>query len=303
MLRSIKNLGKMLIRQSVDCRLNRLPLSEATAGWYADRIRKYPAILGDLNGRRNVELPAGIMMNVGIVDVIERSLLTTGTWDRIVQDCLQQLLKPGDTFLDVGANIGYFSMLASKIVGESGTVVSFEPSARALTRLTLHGCMNRCRNLLVCSHAVGEVAGRAALNWASAANIGGSTINRGTGAHVEQIFVRRLDDVCEELSLKPRLIKMDIEGFEMYALEGARQMLQQYHPNVICELTGAFLKDHGQSSESLVRFMAELNYRAFLMSLSSEGQLLLKRCLPEETPSDQAEVLFSLSDDPLARHS
>lgn len=293
----------MLIRQTVDCRLNRLPLSAATAEWYADRIRKYPAILGDLNGRRNVQFPIGITMNVGIVDVIERSLLTTGTWDLIVQKCLQQLLTAGDTFLDVGANIGYFSMLASKIVGEAGTVVSFEPSARALTRLTLHACMNRCRNLLVCSHAVGEVAERAALNWANATNIGGSTINRGSGAHVEAIVVRRLDDVCQELSLRPRLMKMDIEGFELFALKGAIQMLQQHHPDVICELTGAFLRDHGQSSESLVRFMEELNYRAFLLSLSSDGRLLLKRCLPKDTPSEQAEILFSVSDDPLARRT
>ena len=303
MLRSMKNFGKMLIRQAVNCRLNRLPLSESTAEWYAEKIKKYPAILGDVNGRRNVQLTAGITMNVGIVDVIERSLLTTGTWDLIVEKCLQQLLTAGDTFLDVGANIGYFSMLASKIVGETGTVVSFEPSARALTRLTLHGCMNRCRNLLVCSHAVGEVAGRVALNWANATNIGGSTINRGTGTHVEAIAVRRLDDVCQELSLRPRLMKMDIEGFELFALKGASEILQQCHPDVICELTGAFLRDHGQSSESLVRFMQDLGYLAFLVSLSTDSQLLLKRCSPEETPSEQAEILFSVSDDPFACRS
>ena len=250
-------------------------------------------------------LPAGVQMDLGIIDVIERSLLTTGHWDPIVEHCVQNLLKPGDTFLDVGANIGYFSVMASMIVGEQGTVVSFEPSARALAKMTSHACLNQCRNLIICSHAVGEITGRTQLNWATPSNIGGSTIHRGIASQgaIEQIAVRTLDDVCRDLTLKPKLIKMDIEGFELFALKGAREILTACRPNVVCELTAAFLRDHGQSSESLIQFMLDLGYGAFLLAVSPVGKVTATPFAPETAPVEQAEVLFSCSADPLSAKS
>ena len=301
MIAVLKKLAKKSLRQVIRVRMNCCGLTLAQAEWYAEKIKRYPAILNELNYRRDVNLPLGVRMNVGLIDVIERSLLTTGHWDPIVESCVQQLLKPGDTFLDVGANIGYFSMMASGIVGPNGTVVSFEPSARALTRLTSHGCLNQCRNLLICSHAVGDSIGRSSLNWAPSSNIGGSTISRGkpaTGA-VEQITIRRLDDVCREFSLTPGLIKMDIEGFELFALRGARETLADHGPNVICELTGSFLEDHGQSARDLVQFMLDLGYTPFQLSESGSGRLVATPFCLDETPSSQAEVLFSKLSNPL----
>ena len=303
MLKLLKNVVKAFARSLVRARLNWWPVSPEQAEKLAIQTKAYPSIFGSLNYRRQVNLPAGIQMELGFADVIERSLLTTGHWDPLVEKCLQSLLNPGDTFLDVGANIGYFSMMASKIVGDQGIVVSFEPSARALTKLTSHACLNQCRNLLVCSHAVGETTSRTYLNWAAPSNIGGSTINRGIPSQgaIEPILVRRLDDVCRDLSLKPNLIKMDIEGFELFALRGAKETLATFHPNVVCELTEAFLRDHGQSSQALIQFMLDLGYRAFLLSLSSTGQVEATACTAENTPDDQAEVLFSFLKDPLAR--
>lgn len=303
MLSVLKAFAKKCLRQMIRIRLDCFNLTLAQAEWYAQKIKQYPGIFGALNYRRDVTLPVGVRMNVGLIDVIERSLLTTGHWDSIVESCVQRLLKPGDTFLDVGANIGYFSMMASKVVGSNGTVVSFEPSARALTRLAAHGCLNQCRNQLICSHAVGDFTGRSTLNWAPSSNIGGSTISRGkaaTGA-VEQITIRRLDDVCREFDLVPSLIKMDIEGFELFALKGAREMLQMHSPQVVCELTGPFLADHGQSAKELVQFMLELDYTPFRLSEAGSGGLTATPFCLNETPTDQAEVLFSKSAVPLVR--
>ena len=295
MLRILKNIAKAGIRSCVRARLKTLPLSLPTAEWYAEKLKRWPAIFRDLNFQTQQRLPAGMEMNLGIVDVIERTLLTTREWDPIVQQTLIACLKPGDTFLDVGANIGYFSLLASQLVGESGTVVSFEPSARALSKLTAHLCLNGCSNVTVCSQAMGESPGTERLNWAPSSNIGGSTIARGKPAqgYSEQIAVRRLDDVCSEMQLVPSFIKLDVEGFELFALRGAREMLKKNHPMVVCELTNHFLKDHGQSGADMLRFMRDLGYDAWLVSLNPAGQLAAKLCQPDETPQDQAEVLFS----------
>ncbi|MEQ9409402.1 MAG: FkbM family methyltransferase [Fuerstiella sp.] len=294
MLRSLKNVGKAAVRAAVRTRLSRFAVSLETAEWYAERFKRWPAVFDQLNFRLCRRLPAGMEMTLGIVDVIERTLFTTGEWDPIVEQTLRSCVKPGDVFLDVGANIGYFSLLASLLVGETGRVVSFEPSARALSRLTTHLCLNRCSNVTVCSQAMGDVVGTERLNWAPSSNIGGSTIARGTPArgYSEQIAVRRLDDVCDEMQLIPTFIKLDVEGFELFALRGAEKTLRQHHPTVVCELTNRFLEDHGQSGADLLRFMRGLGYDAWLIRLNENGQLIAEHCENDDTPRDQAEVLF-----------
>ena len=111
--------------------------------------------------------------------------------------------------------IGYFSLMASKLVGETGRVVSFEPSARALSKLTAHLCLNQCGNVTVCSHAMGESAGSERLNWAPSSNIGGSSIARGipSQGYSELVAVRRLDDVCREMQLTPSFVKVTMPHF------------------------------------------------------------------------------------------
>lgn len=294
MIGLLKNSAKAAIRAFVRTRLKYCPLSPDAADWYAEQIRKWPSILGGLNFEQTKSLPAGVTMKLGIVDVIERTLLTTGVWDPIVEQVLRQSLKPGDTFLDVGANIGYFSLLASNLVGPDGTVVSFEPSVRALAKLTTHLSLNQCHNVTVCSQAMGEIIGTNNLNWAPSSNIGGSTIARGTASQgtSEKIAVRRLDDVCNEMSLSPSAVKLDVEGFELFALRGARQMLEQHHPLVICELTNEFLRDHGHSAGDMLIFMSNFGYQAWLVTLDSRGLVTAEPCLPDRIPQDQAEVMF-----------
>jgi FkbM family methyltransferase len=285
-----------MIRGGAGARLRYLPLSMATADWYADQIKRRPAIFAGLNHQRQCTLPAGMKMNLGIEDVIERTLLTTGQWDPIIEQTLRACLEPGDVMLDVGANIGYFSLLGSQLVGPTGQVVSFEPSIRALSKLTTHLCINQCNNVTVCSQAMGDSVGTEHLNWAPSSNIGGSTIARGTPSQgqSELIAIRRLDDVCDEMNLAPSFVKLDVEGFELYALRGARRTLQTHHPMVVCELTNDFLQDHGQSGSQMLRFMRDLGYDAWLISLDAGGVLTAEQCGGDQTPKDQAEVLFAV---------
>ena len=142
---------------------------------------------------------------------------------------------------------------------------------------------------------MGESVRTEQLHWAPESNIGGSTIARGTPSqgYSESIFVRRLDDVVAEMRLVPDFIKLDIEGFELFALRGAQTMLAEHHPTVVCELTNLFLQDHGQSGCDMLQFMRGLGYDAWLLSLDDAGELVATHCDDDQTPADQAEVLFS----------
>ena len=296
MIRAVKNSVKALVRGVVRARLKHLPLSTTKAEIYANHIKQWPSVLGELNFQSQRELPAGMTMNLGIVDVIERTLLTTGSWDPIVEQALRACVKSGDTVLDVGANIGYFSLLASRLVGDEGRVVSFEPSARALSKLTGHLCLNRCGNVTVCSQAMGDHIGTDKLNWAPNSNIGGSTIARGIASqgYSEQIAIRRLDDVCNEMQIVPNFIKLDVEGFELFALRGAEETLQRHHPTVVCELTNQFLTDHGQSGADMLDFMRGLGYEAWIIDLDDDNLIRGTHCANNATPRDQAEILFAV---------
>ncbi|WP_236622282.1 FkbM family methyltransferase [Novipirellula maiorica] len=279
-------------------------MSLSTAEWYAEKFKRWPAVFDDVNHVKHQRLPAGMEMNLGVVDVIERTLRTTTEWDPIVEKTLLNCLQPGHVFFDVGANIGYFSLLASRLVGDSGRVVSFEPSARALSKLTAHLCLNRCSNVTVCSQAMGESVHTEQLHWAPESNIGGSTIARGkpSQGYSESIFIRRLDDVADEMQLAPDLIKLDIEGFELFALRGAQKLLAEHHPTVVCELTNQFLHDHGQSGSEMLCLMRDLGYEAWLLNLNDAGELRATHCDDDQTPADQAEILFSTTAPPFSQN-
>ena len=251
---------KWLMRQGVKFRINRLQLSLAQADRWERRFRKYPLFHG-LSTEREITLPHDIKMNCGIVDVIERHLRTKGVWDPGVLHCIEMLLKPGDTFLDIGANIGFFTLNASRIVGISGRVVSIEPSQRAAVKLLANVLANHASNVLVLTIGAADVSKLEFLNIARPDNAGASAIRPIQGAiGKESIAVARMDDVLEALDIIPTVIKIDIEGSEFVALQGLRRTLSAHHPVLIVELRGLFFQDMGSSKKDLVDFLVELGY-------------------------------------------
>jgi FkbM family methyltransferase len=294
-MRPIKSIVRRLIGWAVAWRLKHLRISVGDAEYWAARFKAWPAIFSSLEVQRTLELSNGTRMEVGIVDAVERTILTTGKWDEKVATILRSCLHPGNTFVDIGANVGYFTLMASEIVGDQGTVVACEPSVRALRKLSRHLWLNQTRNVFLIASAVGRQAGTNRISLATESNIGGTSIER-DGKEIENwelISVRRLDDICTEMNIAPSLIKIDVEGYEFEALRGAEQTLRTFHPVVVCELTNQFLKDFGASAEQLMSFMEGLGYHCFLITETDNGYDLCP-CRPAEAPGEQTEVVFSV---------
>ncbi|MBS0205671.1 MAG: FkbM family methyltransferase [Planctomycetes bacterium] len=201
-------------------------------------------------------------MDIGIVDAIERELWVGGEWDTNVKNALFATLRKGDAFLDLGANIGYFSLLASKIVGDSGTVVSVEPSIRALRKLTHHLWLNHCRNVVVLSCAAGDCWKQVAMGLANESNIGGSALLTAGAVtqRTEPVMLAPVDDLLESVDFRLRMIKVDLEGFELAALRGCRRLIAKHRPFIVCEVTEKFLAKYGDSAKKLVEFFRDLDY-------------------------------------------
>lgn len=173
-------------------------------------------------------------------DILHKS----GLYEEHISSFLQEELKPGQTFLDIGANLGYFSVLAGKLVGETGSVISFEPSPHNFHYLTRNTQDNQTPGIL---YNLGVWNEPTTLLFESARwSLGSSRIlfngERSSFADIET----KIDCIpLDELNL-PRfhLMKMDIEGAEPFALKGMEKTILKYKPTMIMEINRYCLRNY-----------------------------------------------------------
>ena len=140
----------------------------------------------------------------------------------------ERTLKPGDTVFDVGAHAGYYTLLASRLVGPEGHVFAFEPNPRNLACLRRHVRLNRCDNVTVVEAAVARHTG--AMRFDTSRGSGRGRLCADGAAEVATVS---LDQFAEERGIVPSLIKIDVEGSEVEVLEGARRLLAGCPPLVL----------------------------------------------------------------------
>jgi FkbM family methyltransferase len=143
-------------------------------------------------------------------------------------------MEVGRSIWDVGAHAGYYTLLASLGVGHQGKVVAFEPFPENIACLRKHIAINNANNVRVVEAAVANSDGMISFK-------SGPTSTRGSIANDGELKVRsiRLDTLVERGNIPlPDLIKLDIEGAEFQALQGAQRTIETYHPLI-------FLATHG----------------------------------------------------------
>ncbi len=132
-------------------------------------------------------------------------------------------IKKGDVFFDIGANVGYYSILASKIVGKTGTVVACEPVIRNLAYLQRHVVLNKADNVSILAFACSGENGTARFSFGPN-NAMGHIVEDDADEIAVLVPTVTLDKMVEELGLTPDVIKIDVEGAELDVLEGGKQI-------------------------------------------------------------------------------
>lgn len=182
---------------------------------------------------------------------------------------LLSVLRPGDRFVDVGGHVGYFSVIASRAVGPSGRVFTFEPAPDNYARLVRHLTLNGCGNV-VPFHAAAAAEGQGLTLHLNSDNDGGHALwdvrhhplnarSRAMPRAHPTWAVRVADAVGRE---RVRAIKLDIEGAELVALQGAEPLLvsDDAVPFVVAEINRGALQALGTSEEALRAWMHERGY-------------------------------------------
>jgi FkbM family methyltransferase len=200
--------------------------------------------------------------------------------DRAERALLRTLVHPGNTVLDVGANIGIYTEFLAALVGPSGRVIAFEPEPRNVQRL--RSATRDLRQVTVVHAGVGPRSGTLRLFVADDLNVDHRTYETDDPSRrVIEVRAIALDEYLSEQGSRVDVIKMDIQGAEIGALQGARQLLARPDaPALLLEYWPHGLRAAGVAPESLLSLLAEAGYRVRTVDGSA---------LPQPTSDDPSD--------------
>lgn len=171
--------------------------------------------------------------------------------------------------LDVGANTGYFSLLAARLVGSEGLVIALEPSQREFQRLLANMQLNHANNVLALNLASGDRLGVSRLTvepdhtGLNRIEQGGATSSSSQLCQVIPLAALQLGSLA--------LAKIDTEGYELFTLRGLEPMLrQQSIQRLLVEISPLFLQKHQQTSADIYNLMARHGYRPTIGPLNEQ---------------------------------
>jgi FkbM family methyltransferase len=233
-------------------------------GKIAKRIMPYPS------GPTVIPTTLGFSM---LVDpccdpVLETALYYHGIYEEGTLDVMRRVLRPGDTFIDVGANLGLMTLWAARLVGTSGHVHAFEPQPDTYAVLERHLALNGVRNVTPHPLALGAAPGRHTLYERSDVSRGAASMVRPEKAFGQTtVELDTLDHVLEASQIGAvRMLKIDVEGWELEVLRGARRLLAHREAPVLCVESSRLCPVHEGGQADVYDVIRSINdYRVYTL--------------------------------------
>ncbi|MGW6743080.1 FkbM family methyltransferase [Streptomyces sp. NPDC055025] len=238
--------------------------ASVAARYLNPQLRKHPR-------QRVVRSRFGARFAVDTQDLIQRYIYLFGVWEPHMTRWLRGRLGHGDTFVDVGANIGYYSVLASRLVGDGGKVVAIEASPVFLQRLSQNVRLNELGNVRAVNGAVSDSRKTLTFVLASSANMGANSIvpYDGPAESTFDIEARPLGELLDSAEISTaRVIKIDVEGAEGSVVRGMAPMLDKLRPDaeITVEVTPERMAQLGDSAEELLTTMRDHGFNVYRLA-------------------------------------
>lgn len=213
----------------------------------------------------------GLRFDGAFPDIIHSYLFFFGVWEPVLTGYMQQILRPGDIVIDVGANVGAHTLLASRLVGPTGRVHAIEASPSIFQMLEKNVRINQAANVSTYNAAVSDSAGSVTVYLNRRSNLGGTTILR-TEADQRSAGAEAVVPSCPLQDLVPaddiraaRLIKIDVEGAEWLVVKGMQKLLGELAQDaiIVAELTRSGLDAFGASPKDFLAVLADAGFAPY----------------------------------------
>lgn len=199
---------------------------------------------------------------------IGNHLYLYGFFDKEEIDLIKNIVNSTDVVLDVGSNIGYHSLMISKIIGNKGKIYAFEPYDKNFAILHKNILLNNTNNIKLNNIALGDKNMKGSLKvFKDYAYNSLLNLKRLPQVGTEKVRMEQLDTFVYKRKInRIDLIKIDVEGFELNVLKGAKRTLREYKPKIVCEIFQENLNPLGIKVRDVIDYILAFGYKGFLIS-------------------------------------
>ncbi len=266
-------------------------------GFYKHVFLKYPFFK---NQTKEITYDANLKMKLYLEDFIQQQIYFLGYYDKPSIQFLKNNLKEGDVYIDVGANVGAFALVACSHVGVQGKVIAFEPVSHVYEQLKYHLQLNHLSQMTIEKLALFNENTQLNLILSSNENLGMSSVFKhdAINGKTEMVNAVRGDDYFSQKNFsKIDFIKMDIEGAELFALQGLEETLKKYKPILLLELSEPVLANAGVKKEEIITFLNKMKYE--MKGIDNAGNIVE---WDSDEINDSENVVFLHTENKLHHH-
>ena len=236
-----------------------------------------------------IKIQPGVKLNLNFDSALSK-LIYCYNFELLERKFVNHFLRPGDIFVDVGANVGLFTLIAAKLVGKKGSVYAFEPCSLTYSRLKYNVNLNKFSNVNCHQIALSDRNCEQDMVLSLDGFDAWNSLAKPTAGQAfssEVINTMRWDDfvVKHNLQGKVTLMKIDVEGWETFVLAGGTQTLSREDaPTLLVEFTEKAAKTANSSCKELYQKLEHLGYKMFVYNPDS------KKLIPYKLQADRPHI-------------
>jgi FkbM family methyltransferase len=249
----------------------------------------------------------GGTFDLDLEDGLQRYIYCFGVWEPGITRTVAALLRPDDVFIDVGANVGYFSVLAATRVGNGGRVVAIEPAPSIRSKLLRNIALSVCDNVEIVEAGAGARESIATLNIGHATHLAQTSMLpiSGSSASVDVRVAPLPDLIPPGLLARTRVIKIDVEGVEHEVLDGLHTRIDELPRDaaILLEVSPSRLASVGRSASEVFSLLKSWGFDAFIVPNKYHPSFYVtpeahypRRLWPTEQIDTMVDVAFARGD-------
>jgi FkbM family methyltransferase len=177
---------------------------------------------------------------------------------------MKENVAEGNTVLDIGANIGIYSILLSRLVGKTGKVYAFEPDPITVEYLKKNIRLNKCENVIIVPVALSSQNGKITLLKPEGSGDAFNYISHTNRGNTSEAFIDslKLDDYVDQTGIKKiDFVKIDVEGAELLSFTGAKNVLEKFTPKIIMECYEPYLNRFEHTVADVIIYLHQFGYK------------------------------------------